>query len=1540
MAKKLTGWKTKGMSRDLSVSAFNPEFAFENMNLRLSTNESNTLMSLVNEKGTLNMTTSQEILGTPVGTAVINHQLIIFTTEEYQETVEGAQTIGKVTGAVPITGSKTLDDIVNSNIVRTFTASQVKDRVSALTGSSVAPGVAVIREEALYDSADNDTAGSRPGGTIFDDEDIIIGGDVSESHETSTAPSTTPSTPSTTTETTYTDTIHIDRIYKAVFSNSKKSSMTVTLLFSGNLGLSVEYPIETLVSYESESIQKVYWTDGHNQPRLINIAREDIESNDNTQFDFVPTLKLGETVKVAKKIGVGGQFPAGVIQYAFTYYRKHGQESAIFYTTPLYYISPKDRGAAPDEKVDNAFQITVEGLDTKFEYLRIYSIQRTSINATPLAKRIQDIYIKDIKLKDGKYSTTYIDNGSSGDSIDPTELLYKGGEVISCYTMKDKDGTLFLGNLNLKRDSLNNLKSTIQNSDNYTLTPGIRNFYAVKTSDDNYKYANQLTAYEDQNMDESVPCGGFKYGDVYRCGVQFQHESGKWSDPIFLKDVLIKNVSRPKTDDNNCGIVTIPVINGSISESVVTTLRDGYNYKKVRPVVVYPEYQDRNIICQGVLDKTLLNYSIDALTDTTDTSRKNKYQSSWFFRPILKTYNAVNSDDHITVSPSFGALNTVPYISDGSSAPSLDSFRKAEIQGGFDANSFLIVSTNLMTLHTPDAAFDSLLDVNTFDNVQAYKVGEAVFKKTFSDINIQTESPTISSRGGGFVHKSFIKNGSYGIVSGLFYDDFIVDDFEKEDGSVGYQYHPDEQAAVKWLVYPWQKTGSLNNDVNRPASAGTASAILKKKVISNLRYADTNYSSNGSAVEIKAQLFASEDLSILKEGNDIYFGNIDTSIIPSKGEGIYLCADNITQPSGAGALFTRSQFGTSTVPFNSEIWWKLGANLSTDNGTSYVRKGMHKLNTSTTPNSWSYNGFDKDKVGNHSEDLVIKKGQVRMKYKSTPHLLLSGTNVSTNFNDSSISRAFGLNIAELSKTVIESTRFGGTSSDALRENDWIPCGKPVSLDGTNVINGKVSFQYSWGDTYYQRYDCMKTYPFTKEDLNQIVEIGSFMLETRCNIDGRYDKNRGQQSNINMSPVNFNLFNPVYNQIDNFFIYKIKDESYYTDTEYPNQITWTLTKQSGADVDAWTHITLASVLEMDGSKGSINSLQKLNDQLICFQNSSVSQVLYNENTQISTTEGVPIEIANSGKVQGKRTISGSVGCSNKWSIANTPSGIYFIDGNEKNIYLFDGQLSNLSVAKGINTWSKQNIPAAELLWTPTHFQNFVTYYDRDNQEVMFINNKIALNYSEKLSAFTGFFAYGKTPYFASVDDAGIWLRDNKIWKHQGGEYCDFFGTMRPYWTILIGNPEPQLDKIFTNLDFRACVEDDGEYDKSTGRFIPTLPFDFLEVWNEYQHGVAFLENKNGNDAMVHHKEDRTASLKRKFRIWRCDIPRDNVGTKRNTDVIDPFSIEFDDTFHPDYSTEARPMERMRNPWLYMKLMKKSSETMDKVEIHDLMMTYYM
>jgi len=70
--------------------------------------------------------------------------------------------------------------------------------------------------------------------------------------------------------------------------------------------------------------------------RFINIKSTDTFTYKS--FDYTPTLELKETVSITKN-NSGGTFPAGVIQYAFSYVNKYGVETNIFYTSPLYYLS-------------------------------------------------------------------------------------------------------------------------------------------------------------------------------------------------------------------------------------------------------------------------------------------------------------------------------------------------------------------------------------------------------------------------------------------------------------------------------------------------------------------------------------------------------------------------------------------------------------------------------------------------------------------------------------------------------------------------------------------------------------------------------------------------------------------------------------------------------------------------------------------------------------------------------------------------------------------------------------------------------------------------------------------------------------------------------------------------------------------------------------------------------------------------------------------------------------------------------------------------
>ena len=1282
------------------------------------------------------------------------------------------------------------------------------------------------------------------------------------------------------------------------------------VLYSGELDFSTSYPIKAVASYENDQVQKVYWTDGYKPPRMINIVGDILdrtEGNEDTadsQFDFIRNLKLQETVKVKKIIGGNGAFPAGVIQYAFTYYQKHGQESNIFYTSPLIPVSPYDRGGKADEVVDNAFQISISGIDQSFDYLRIYSIQRTSLDGKPICKRVQDIAINPTGSSPIS-STTFTDVGTSGDSVDPTELLFKGGESVVAKTIEQKDGTLFLGNLEVDRTNIN---PTIANS--ITIDNNVdRKFYPEKVTTGNYAYNCQLTALN-ASKDMSVPCAGFKKGDYYRLGVQFQYKTGKWSDPIFIKDEIVAKSPSIGTEDSGATpIVKVPVLTGTIqSEDVADLVSHGY--KKVRAVVVYPSVLDRVTICQGV---GCMAMNAGSIAD----SRK---QASWFFRPSV--YNDDFEGSRGTVSPFSNLYGHLPYMNvtyaDGgleyTSRYNPSDIRQVEIQGHFGGGKDIDLDLYFATINSPDIEFEDYFAHLALTTTSYRKVGLASFKRTSSNIEIQTETPTISTSATGAVSRAFDDEGSYGIVAGPFYEDWIVDD----TNDMSFERWSEAKNPVLWMVYPWQRNGSLNNDIERPTGKGARSALLKKKVISNLRYADTIWSTGTittSEFDDKPLLFGSDEATILKFGSILYQGNIDTLLSPSRAGGLYFGFgtkdSSDTTNADCPAIDTNNNVNTS---FTSPYWWMTF--IKEENGV-FGNAGVYKWAEQENSNNnneleWNW-WFQKGAVGDKYQELALGKYPVRMKYKSTKHLVASsssGGQLSTGSATSTNKSV--LPIIEIirkgdtpsgSAPFYRATMFGGTSTDAKKANLWIPCGEPVKLSDTDS-EGRVTYEYSYGDTYFQRWECMKTYPFTEEDVNQIIEIGSFMLETHVNIDGRCDRNRGQLTNV--SPRNFNLMNPVYSQLNNFFTYRILDSSYYSLNKYSNQITWTKEKIGGAEVDPWTNITLASTYDVDGSKGEIISLNTWKDKLFCFQSKGVSNILFNSRVQIPTSDNMPIEISNSYKVDGYRYLSDGIGCGNMFLIKETPSGIYFMDNVSNSLYHIGESIQDITTTHGMTSWFRNNASGIRKL-----------LYDDVNHDLYLVCDSNSLCYSEVLGQFTSFLDYSGIPLIESYNNRVFTLHNNSLYGMFEGEYNDFFPTTalvegqsvtthnyQPWEFTFISNGSDNstqdFDKIFSNIDYRMDISK-GAIHK------PDESLEYIQVVNEYQDTGKVALSRSRVASNYFNPQD--ANLQKKFRIWRIQIPR-------NKNSID----------------------RIRNPWCKITLGSNGTGP-KKAVLHDLNVQYY-
>lgn len=1444
----------KGIQRDLTVSKFNSEFAFDAQNIRITARDHNTLLSITNEKGNKEVILKDSngsiviLQGTVIGYNVLNNYLTLFTTDNT-----------------------------------------------------------------------------------------------------------------------------VDRIYRL---ERKSSYFECVSLYTGSLNFNTSYPIESTGVYENENIQKVYWIDGRNQARVINITTPNeikLKWNDNS-FDFVQELNLDEIITVKRNTNTSSAFAAGVIQYAFTYYNIYGQESNIFYTTPLQYISFDSRGASPEEKVSNSFTITIKNPDTRFDYVRIYSIHRTSIDATPTVLNVADIAIN------GTDDLLYVDNGTIGTMVDPTELLYVGGENIVPQTMTHKDNTLFLGNILLNNKVVN---SEIVES----LRTNQHVYFSSKVISNNYTPIKGYYPYKN-TMSYEAGIRRFKYLEWYRFGIQFQTKTGKWSEAVYIGD-FYNNLSANSDTQSIIATYNIP------AEIVSKAVAQGFI--RARGIVVYPSYTDREVIAQGILCPTV--YNIEDRYENAPFA-----QASWFTRPNLSADKDNHSMDTMGAYQWYNyafklnnsyhdIVNLGAWAEFRHNYPIPDNWkRNAEIQclanvpdtpcvTKTDNNSivawvasnkeYFFIDQSILTFHSPDIEFDDNLGNLDLSNIKLRIVGAVSYTANASDIDIQTSTPQNNTERPGFYKESMgTENtdvcGVKSLVSGLHY----IDDAYAHNSSM-------PVTTLCFMVYPWHRNGSLNNQPTLSSGdTGIRTAMLSSNKRSNLKFAGyTHYlhSNNIWKAYIEGDnvhtgisgvaVFNSDEQSLIRIpapsnsgiGDINYYGNIDKVVASTRDDKEY----QFRFDKGAGSDYDSDNDGYSDISRQYPLNKSKGYPIVVGTDPTLSTSNYHTYFVSTPVPLWCLVDYQGDHVISNEKN-AYGTDPVNIKYKSTPHAVLAlnytkdrkqnvlptlyqsgyaghgGYNINyigVDYGDQylpwdttckgvhqdllnrsifSNSDTYGFSwLAELYRDDIdENTRFGGKTQEAIELNNWLPAGEPVSLiSGYDAMTGKpvakssTTIYYTEGDTYFQRYDCLKTYPYTIEDQNSVVEIASFMCETRINIDGRYDKNRGQTSNLVMTPKNFNLINPIYTQKNNFFNYRALNYSKYSLDYFPNTITWTKEKQAGAIVDTWTNITMASTLDLDGDKGEVVSLNTFNNEIFCFQKQGFSNILFNSRVQIPTSDGMPIEISNGLKVDGKRYISNTIGCNNKWSIAETPSGLYFIDNITNSIYLFNGQIGSLSDKLGFRQWTSENNSLEK--WDPINFKNFVAYYDKNNGDVYFVNNKTALVYSELLGQFTSFMSYGQVPAMFNINSDFYAIQYGKVWEQFSGDYNMFFGHYCPYSVTFVSNADEPYDKIFNTVEFRAdCWTKD-----NSGKevLVNSHTFDTLEVWNEYQKGVSGLTSLAA----------KPSPLKKKFRVWRANVPRANTDWN---------------------GIKANKMDRIRNTWAYVKL-SMNKENTDRMEFHDMIVNYF-
>ena len=1475
-----------GMSRDSAVSQHNPNFVYDAHNIRITTKDgSNSLLSVTNERGTKQVVISEDsdiITGTPIGSAAIGDYVIIFT----HETITRAD------------------------------------------------------------------------------------GESEEHYQLRLS--------------------NCDHIYRCLITST---GATVKAIFEGNANFAVEHPIEALPVFETKEIQKVYWVDGINQPRMINIVRS-TKLTDVNKMNFSREIALNHDPMNIIKSNGGGLFPTGTIQYMYSYYDMNGQETRLVDCSPMFYLSPQDKGAPADSNVTCSFIIKLNNLDTSFDFVRIYSVVRTMENGKPQARCLGDFPCKT--------SIEVTDDGIIGRTVEASSLYFIGGEECIAGTIAQKDNTLFLGNIELTRPNLIDVPIGFTTLGALVGTPDIgecqnvdTHWYSVDSQNSQDKAPHSNEKYYDYSIDNnrsSYYIKRFKCGEYYRLGFIAQYRNGQWSDPLWITDK--QQEIRPKVAQD---YYQTGRFNAEIPATVVNAMLAA-GYKRIAPVVSYPKPHERKTIAQGVICPTVYQ--------KRDREENAPYmQSSWFFRyAIYATARRLGGNNH----PS-GEIQSMGIYNSGNT--SKDDF---------------YTDPNFITFHSPDIDCMELNSTLDLDNLNLFVIGQANSHKqrivehflTIENSGINTDYSQIIDITNNTLDEA---RHDYFTHNAPLYCDSIVNNAEEDTVEAINKEH-----VLGWIVYPWHRSGSLNNQKalstkQKKEGFTTRTALLKRNITATVWFTAPIYNNEYREYTIsKPVLFNADQLAAVRvrsiDGEDSYnyYGNID-KVLKFSGSGSYYIYH--------GWHCAVSELSTKSPQERSEEAITIGYN--------------------STPNTEWRNSVTIDDE-TYGSSLMLSNDPVSMKYKSTPHLIMQVENPETpivNIGDANNPQFV---LCELQRANYSHVN---TNVSDMFNLQWLRCGESVKL----IENTKCTIDYLQGDCYVQRYDCLKTYAFTNEDTNSVIEILSTMIESYVNLDFRTDSHRGGTNNYTLNPTNFNLFNHnAYEQSSNFFVYRMLDPSIPRTNKFPNVVTWSLEKHFGEDVDTWASVDITNTVDLDGAMGELNKLINYNNDIYAFQNTGFAQLLFNSRVQIPTSDDTPIEITNGMKMQGKRYISTKIGCTNKWSIIETPLGLYFNDDILRTTYLFNGQVQDISTTKGMKSW--MNDKCNQTVWTPM-FSNCRAFYDKLGKDIYWIYNDTALVYSEILNAYMSFMDYGSVPlienagnstfavlpvnntatedsetakvfvqarghaqgyivftcnsapkpismtvrvmepvdqaiypaatasivetdiititttiyssntneqedycfkytlqrikealsdalnaYFSisldgELSDSDVldtstdnWLdftegpfnfntiiapeQQSPFWELGTGSYNMFFDRFRPYWLTFISNLQPTENKIYNNLEWRDIVKDNLT-DK------PFSTFDHVEVWTEHQStgSVRFSNSiKEFTDKQPIQYNARMSNLRKKFNVWRCQIPRDYIASN---------------------SRRAR----ISNPWCYIKLSREDVNTY-RHEFTDLVVDYFM
>jgi uncharacterized protein (TIGR02145 family) len=1146
-------------------------------------------------------------------------------------------------------------------------------------------------------------------------------------------------------------------LYKLVLDKVTETASSLTVLYddslnnsTGTLNFSTANKIKAVAKYETPNIQKVYWTDGYNNIRYADVAKNlTITGTIHVSLvsDYMPPemlefLPLFTSTKPTLLDIVGGNLMSGMVQYAYQLYRLNGAETAFSPVSDMFHIvSDNDfktntlnyRGDSESVETGKGCKISIVNANIGYDRLRLVRIHYSTLNSIPVINIATEIEIST------SASTIIInDVGDNVSSLTLDEFNISSTELFKCEDIAIKDNRLFAANIEKDEFTVDDFDARAVRFRNYT-DPTPAPVGTGTTAPHMFFNNNSTITY--------TPGGTSK---TYQVTV------------TNFKTEMVSEIPSDRT------IVTV-VDN-------ITTTRTTWDCIVGNWYDTYLVSHDFNAIGNDCSFHVVsYNAGTGELVFSVTSSGMDLWGSDWDYVDIGVTYDLIF--DYTYTTPGTATLYQDAVVWHGASQlniakptnPALAAdwvtarWDTTPVTGTFQLDHDAINKFN-DTDNDNDTSYGFKYQANCTTlgaegpNVKIdFEIESVVLDNSNSDVTFNTTSTSVSS------YTNFASPWMDGSLSWQRDETYRV--------AVVWENNRGQRSAPQWIVD--LRMPSLH-DVGYSSLASYAAGVVTTTILRPRIYFKSK-PANAVSCQIYRIKREREDRSIITQALalpskltlTVHYPDLSDSVIPLTN-GIELVKLVSPEVNITKNITKRNNDYIEYVTYFS-------TSCDTNDTPSFIHRHVHKL-VENTRVAYSLNTRsdinDIVAVGPSAENTasyrVTLDGKLYCNYYEAIPLYSKGcSGLLVSYSNTSWSAENASYVLVNYRAKVFDSQYGGNTYEDRTLNIYTPCSGVITTINT-------WYSVKGGDTFINYFDVSTllvdmVQPLFSACLTEAIYVP---LESSINCDLRHDTSNQHvtaslpEAYLRQEYAGEHIF------LDTFFpvtrTYKQEKDLYLYNTVYSQQTSVQNTisemldtsnetvfdclvkasnvKYTGENADSWTNFNINEEIEVDSNYGEVRAIQTVNEKLLYWQEDAFGILSVNDRSLIQDTADAQLVLGTGGVLSRYDYISDTVGILDNHCIVNSDTSVYWFYDKDTSIYRFDNKLSNVTKDKGLWSWFKTN-------YSSLCFVHGV--YDRAYNEVIYTLYKyddtgytVALN--EQTDQFTSFYSFVPRMYIDYKD----------------------------------------------------------------------------------------------------------------------------------------------------------------------------------------------